>query len=220
MLPLIRMTWTLNRRLLFQFSPLFAMYLAQLVALQCGPEPAVFIFMFLAIATLTTAIVTLQGLTLPVEGFLLSLPVSRAQVVRAKYVTSLLGLAAGLALPLVTAWTAHGVAPTRVPALGPDSLGIVPLAGLLLALGLFYFLPFVYHFGPTKGLLFFALTLILLPAGALAWKGAHGCLEALLAFGNHILDHSPSTLAFSAGVLLFDFASLRLSIWAYRRRAL
>jgi len=113
MLPVIRMTWILNRRLLFQVSPLFAFYLTFLVGVQRTGDPTKFITMFMAIAGLATAIVTLQGLAIPVEGFLLSLPVSRTQVVRAKYFTSLCGLAAGLALPLFVAWTAHRVAQGR-----------------------------------------------------------------------------------------------------------
>ncbi len=220
MLPVIRMTWILNRRLLFQASPLFAFYLTFLVGVQRTGDPTKFITMFMAIAGLATAIVTLQGMAIPVEGFLLSLPVSRTQVVRAKYFTSLCGLAAGLALPLVVAWTAHRVAPTHVPGLSRDVLGLVALLGLFLAAGIFYFLPFVYHFGTSKGMMLFAVTLILFPAGALAWKGASGCLEVILAFGNRALDQPTFALGLGASGLIFGLVSLRLSVRSYQRRGI
>ena len=105
MLPLIKMAWVLNRRLLFQGSPIFAMYLAQLVVILHKGDVAPFIIIALFITYLSTAIVTLQGLTLPVEGFLLALPISRTQVVKAKYATSLMGLTIeGVVNPRLT-WT-------------------------------------------------------------------------------------------------------------------
>jgi len=220
MLPLIRMAWTLNRCLLLQAAPLFVLYLAVLILAQRGSDPVKFITVALAIACLCTAIVTLQGLTLPVEGFLLSLPVSRPQVVRAKYATSLAGLAAGLALPLVTGWSAHLVAPARVPALASEAVGLVALGGVFLALGIFLLLPFIYRLGPSKGLMAFTLTLIVLPAGALAWKGTNGCMDVLEAFGMRWLAHRPFALTVCAGLLLLGLASLSLSIRSYRRRAI
>ena len=117
MLPLMRMTWILNRRLLIGFSPVLAFYLAVLLKTQSMAEamPRPFIACFIGIASLITLIITFQGLTLDVEGFLLSLPVSRAAVVRNKYLTSLLGLMAGIALPLATSWIGHLFAPCSCP---------------------------------------------------------------------------------------------------------
>jgi len=218
MRPLIRMTWTLNRRLLIQFSPFLAFYLWALVNTQYEAKTMPFVPVFLFITCIVTAIITLQGLTLDVEGFLLSLPVARAQIVRTKYITSLLGLMAGVALPMATSWMAHFLAPSHVPAPSPGVLGIVGMWTILLAFGIFLFLPFVYHFGASKGFMFFAITAILIPSGGLAWKGLDG-VEAVLTFLHRVLAHPALALGISAGVLIFGFASLTLSTWSYRRRA-
>lgn len=218
MLPLIKMAWVLNRRLLFQGSPIFAMYLAQLVVILHKGDVAPFIIIALFITYLSTAIVTLQGLTLPVEGFLLALPISRTQVVKAKYATSLMGLTIGLALPLATAWIAHRLAPAWVPPASPTAMGIVALGGTFIALGIFLCLPLVYRFGPSNGLMTFTLLTILVPAGALLWKGANGCMDLLEAFGNRWLDQPLFALGVLIAVLLFGVGSLRLSEHSYRRR--
>jgi len=95
--------WIINRRLLFLFSPLLIFYLASFVRiLQRGGNPLAMAAILVFFATILTVITTLQGLFLPVEEFILSLPVSRSQIVRAKYLTSILGLVAGLVLPLLT----------------------------------------------------------------------------------------------------------------------
>lgn len=99
-----------------------------------------------------------------------------AQVVRAKYLTSLMGLAVGLALPLV------------------------------------------YRFGPSNGLMTFTLLTILVPAGALLWEGANGCMDLLEAFGNRWLDQPLFALGVLIAVLLLGVGSLRLSEHSYRRR--
>ena len=218
MLPLIRMTWAINRRLLLGFSPVLAFYLAMLVYAQRGSEGPPFAYYFSGITGLITLIITFQGLTMDVEGFLLSLPVTRAQIVRTKYFTSLLGLMAGVLIPLTTAWAAHFLAPSQVPAPSQAALCIVGLATLLYAFGIFLFLPFIHHFGPSKGFLFFALTVILIPAGGLTWKGLDGA-QNVLTFVHHVLARPSLALGISAGLLAFGFASLSLSTWSYRRRA-
>ena len=220
MLPLMRMTWILNRRLLIGFSPVLAFYLAVLLKTQSMAEamPRPFIACFIGIASLITLIITFQGLTLDVEGFLLSLPVSRAAVVRNKYLTSLLGLMAGIALPLATSWIGHLFAPRALPAPSPEALGIVGLAALLLALGIFLFLPFIHHFGPSKGFLYVSLAALVLPAAGLAWRGLDGA-EAVITFGKGLSNQTGLSLAIGAGALAFGWASMALSIWSYRRRS-
>lgn len=220
MLPLIKMAWVLNRRLLLHASPLFLFYLAQLVAVQHGGSIPLFTAFALVTTAVITTMITLQGLTLPVEGFLLALPISRAQVVKAKYATSLMGLAVGLALPLATAWIAHRVAPAWVPPASPTAMGIVALGAIFIALGIFLCLPLVYCLGPSKGLMSFTALTILLPAGALIWKGVNNGMDLLEAFGNRWLDQPLFALAVLVAVLILGIGSLRLSVEAYQRRPL
>jgi ABC-type transport system involved in multi-copper enzyme maturation permease subunit len=219
MLPLMRTTWVINRRLLLQFSPWLALYLGVLVFAQHEGDPVKMGGILFFLTTLITAIVTLQGLLLPVEDFMLSLPVSRAQVVRAKYLSSLLALAAGLALPLGTASLAHALVPGHVHALGREALGIGALAALYLAFGIFLFLPFIYRFGPARGFTAFTLTLFGIAAICLAWKGREACMRAIVEFSGHILDDRRFALAALAGVIAFGLASLHYATWTYRRKA-
>jgi hypothetical protein len=218
MFPLMHTAWIINRRLLFQFSPVLAIYLWALLSAQSTADASKTAMILVVFAALITSVVALQGLLLPVEDFILSLPVSRSQVVRAKYLACLLGLAAGLALPLLTAWIAHLVAPSRIPALSPDVLGIGGLAALHLALGIFLFLPFIYQFGPTRGISLFALSLVALLAGCVAWKGPEACTKILVDYGDRMLESWTFALAIGAGVAAFGLASLAFSIWTYQNK--
>ncbi len=218
MLPLIRMTWVTNRRLLLLMSPILVFYLSLMVYTQCTKNgidiPSIaFVIMFLLIIPST-----FQGLTFDVEAFLVSLPVTRAQLVRTKYLTSFLGLLAGLVLPIMVAWTAHALAPGRAAAPTPEELRSVGMLAIIDVFAIFVFLPFVHHFEPAKGILAFSLTVILALGGGLAWKGLEG-VEAGFYFFQRVLAHLPSALWMVAGVLAFGLASLSLSTWSYRRRA-
>ena len=220
MRPLIRMTWAVNRRFILGFSPVLLFYLGALVNTQMVSSilPRPFLMVFLGIMGLVTLIATFQGLTLDVDGFLLALPVTRAQVVRAKYLTCLFGLLVGVALPLGTAWIAHFLLPNRLPPPNPEALRGVGLATLIYASGIFLFLPFIHHFGPSKGFLFFALTVLLLPSVGLAWKGLDGA-EAMLTFLLRVIAQPTLALGLGVGVLAFGLASLSLSAWSYGRSA-
>ena len=218
MLPLMRTAWIINRRLLLQFSPWLALYLIMLVAAQREGDPLQMAVILMVFATLLTVIVTLQGLLLPVEEFILSLPVSRAQVVGAKYLSSLLGMAAGLALPLLTGFLAHALVPSQVHAFSREALGIAGLAAIGLTFGICLFLPFIYQFGPARGFTAFAITLVLVVATAVTWKGRWGCTKALLDFGNQILESRSFALGVIAGLLVFGLGSLAFSIWTYRQK--
>lgn len=218
MLPLLRMTWALNRRLLFWSSPLLAFYLCMLVYAQSGAGGPPYIIAFNIITSVVTLIITFQGLTLELDGFLLSLPVTRAQVVRTKYLTSLLGLAAGVAIPMSVSWMAHLLVPGRVPAPGPEALGMMRMTTLNFAFYIFLFLPFIHHFGPQKGFLLFSLTVILAPSAGLAWWGLDGA-ATLRAFFKRGFAEPWLALQIALGVGVMGLLSLTLSTWSYRRRA-
>ena len=217
MRPLIRMFWATNRRLLLMMSPLLVFYLALMVYTQFTRNGIDIPAMVFVITSLLIVVFTFQGLTFDVEAFLVSLPVTRSQLVRTKYLTSLLGLLAGLALTLAVAWLAHALAPGRAAAPTPEDLRSVGMLALLDAFAIFVFLPFVHHFEPSKGILAFSLTVILALSAGLAWKGLDGT-EAVFHFFQRALAQPPHALGIVAGVLAFGLASLGLSTWSYRRR--
>lgn len=211
MFSLMLTAWIINRRLLFQFSPWLIFFFTSLIVSRSGTG-------LVAFGTFLTIIVTLQGLFQPVEEFMLSLPVSRSQIVRAKYLISLLGLVVGLVLPPLTAWLAHLLAPAYVHVFSREALEIGGLAAIYLAFGIFLFLPFIYQFGPVKGFRFFSMILALFVAGCLAWKGIGACTQVFMDFNIHILESGTFAIALIAGVLVFGLASLSFSIWTYRQK--
>jgi len=102
--------------------------------------------------------------------------------------------------------------------LSHEALGIGGLAAISLTFGICIFLPFVYHFGPEKGFMYFSTTLVLFVAGCLAWKGIDAYIQGFMDFSSHILESRTFALAVIAGVLVFGLASLSFSIWTYRQK--
>ena len=217
MLPLIRMTWILNRRMLLQIAPVIALNLAVLLGLLGQGNPDAFLAGATGIVGLPLVIVLLQGLAGPGDEFLLALPVTPAQVVRARYLTSLLTLILGLALPLLAGMAAHDLVPAKVQLPAGEAITFLGLEALAYATAIFCFLPFVYAFGYAKGFILFACALALLVATALALKGAGGTLDLLVGLGYRALVNRSLALAFTVGVAVLGLASMGLSVWAYRR---
>lgn len=219
MLPLIRMNWVMNRRLLLQLLPLWGFYLWMGVRAQAQGAEDLVISTSLLIATLATLIVTLQGLLLPWEGFLLACPVSRAQVVQAKYATCWLALILGSALTPATLLLGHLVAPRLLPHLPGDLLAITALAALALGTGLAIFLPFIYRWGSTRGIQAFASLLVVGIGSALIWRGFEGSLAMVVNGASHLLAHPRLAWGAGAAVLGLTWGSLQLSIHSHERRA-
>lgn len=218
MLPLIRMTWATNRRLLLLMSPLLAFYLSVMVYHQCTKDGLDIPTTAFVIMELLIIVSTFQGLTFDVEAFLVSLPVSRAELVRARYLSSLLGLLAGLLLPLAVAGLVHVLLPGRAAAPSQTDLRSAGMLAIFDACGLLAFLPFIHAFEPSKGILAFAVTVVLALGGGLAWKGLDG-VAALFRFFQHALAQPQPILGILAGLLLLGLASLSMSTWAYARRS-
>jgi hypothetical protein len=218
MLPLIRMAWTVNRRQALALAPVLALMLALTVLKLAQGQPAKFLMGCLFSASLLGGLVAFQGLASDLEGFLLALPVSRRQVVRARYLTSLAALALGLALPLAAGAAAHALAPARVPAPGAETVALTGLLGLGLAAGLAAFLPFVYHFGSPKGPIVFMALLgaVCLVLGLVT--SADAVLEAVLRLLDRALDQRETALRLAGTVLVMVAASLAFSGWRYERR--
>lgn len=218
MRPLIRMTWATNRRLLLLMSPILAFYLSLMIYTQCTKNGVDIPSIAFVIMSLLIVVFTFQGLTFDVEAFLVSLPVTRRQLVRTKYLTSLLGLLAGLTLPLTVAWLAHALAPGHAAAPTPEELRSVGMLAIIDGFAIFLFLPFVHAFEPAKGILAFSVMVVLALGGSLAWWGLDGA-AAMFHFFQRTLAHPQPALGILAGLLAFGLLSMGLSTWCYRRRA-
>ena len=215
---LIRMTWATNRRLLLLMSPLLAFYLSLMVYTQITGNgvdlPAIaFTTMFLLLV-----VSTFQGPTFDVEAFLVSLPVTRSQLVRARYLTSGLGLLAGLALPLTVAGLAHTLLPGHAAAPTPQELRATVFLAIVDAVGLFVFLPLIHTFEPSRGILAFCIATVLALGGGLAWGGLDG-VAALFHFFQDVLARPLPSLAVGGCLLALGLVSLGVSILGYARRS-
>ena len=218
MLPLIRMAWTLNRRTALVCAPALALILAAAVLKLAQGDATKFMTSCLFSGSLLGGLVAFQGLASDTEGFLLALPVSRAQVVRARYLTSLVAVALGLALPLGACAVAHLAAPARVPALGAETVALAGVLALVLGAGLGAFLPFVYRFGTPKGPIVFMALLGLTCLVLAPFTTADDVLDAFVRLLNRVVEERAFGAAAAAAVAVFLGLSLTYATWAYGRR--
>lgn len=155
MLKLLRLHWVVNRRILLQITPLFALWLLLGFRSLRGevPQEGFFASICLMMATTLMAIVTLQGITHGVEPFLLALPIRRRDLVASAYLAGLGAGLAGLGLPLLVSL---GIPGLHLPS---GITGVLALLYALLGTGLFLLLPLRFRLGGEKGLTAFALLL-------------------------------------------------------------
>lgn len=188
MLNMLRLHWTVNRRLLLQVLPLFAFWLLLSLGSLKGevPKEGFFASICLMMGVTLTAIVTLQGITQGVEPFLLALPISRRQLTSSAYLAGLLAGLCGLSLPLLVALC--------VPRLAvPDGItGTLALLYALIGLGLFLLLPLRFLLGGEKGLTAFALLLGLMLLLVQLSVGLAEGFTRLGDLGLRILEHPKS----------------------------
>jgi CubicO group peptidase (beta-lactamase class C family) len=216
-LALIRMDWTLHRRTWARISPLVLLWLA---AAASGPGQLLG----------TTATLALLFVVMPlfpylrpdsIETFLWALPVSRTQIVVARYLASLIGLAAGLALPLALGCLCHAVgsAEFRHTPLADIAAGTT-LVGLVWCAALFLFLPFQFRFGGERGMGYFLASALLAGIALIlrfGWDFA-GLVQRFLTLGDTLLE-GKAILRLVLATLALGLASLGVSIHVYRRRA-
>ncbi len=215
MLALIRMDWTLNRRILLPLTPIFMLQVAMVFThgLQ-GLLAAAFMP-----AALLMLIPVFQNLNDSVEPFLLALPVSRTRIVLARYLTATAALTLTLAAFLILGGVGHRLGFLWAQDMRlPDLVTGLSLQGLFLATVLFLYLPFQFRFEGDLAVSLFAaslgagLGLIGLVAG---W---HGFQEGGLALLNRLLDDPAALARALALVPALGAISLGLSVHAYRRR--
>lgn len=160
------------------------------------------------------------GLLDRTETFLVGLPVTRSQMVKARYLATLLGLSLGTFLPLGLGVLVHALAPTTFRAVPADVWGVAALMLLGGALLAFAFLPLAFRFGGPRGAAVFSAGLLILVSGLLAWKGLLGLSDLVLAVSTPLLDHAPRAWGTAAGALGLGVASASLATRSYLRREL
>jgi|GEM_PF-6875234 len=206
---------TVNRRVLLLFSPWALIWIAGGLF---NSTSALLGGFMLGLVLSAFVMLTHEAMDPNLERFLLSLPVSRAQLVRESYLSGLLALLVGQSLPLLAIKVAHSLAPSRIPSLDPSAWGIAALGFLALATLVCLMLPFRFALGGPKGLMAFAITLVAGLAGLLAWKGLDGLMDGLLRVSERLLEHPAQGALGALGVLAFGVLSLALSVRFYSRR--
>jgi hypothetical protein len=205
-----------NRRMLLGFSPMALIWFA--VSLK-NTEAALLVGMMMALILSAFVMLAHEAMDPNLERFILSLPVSRAQLVGETYLSGLLALILGQNLPLLTLKVGHALAPVRIQALDPSTLGVAALIFLTLACLIFFMLPFRFALGGQKGLMTFSIILIALLAALFAWKGLGGVMEIVSTVGSRTLDHTGQAVLAALGVLALGGVSLMVSLLTYGRIA-
>lgn len=214
MFALIRMDWTLNRRILLQVSPLLVLWAG--LAIAHGLQ-GLLMASFLA-AAVAMLVPVFQNARESIEPFLLALPVSWAQIVVARYLGALMGL--GLAL---LAYGAFGAAGHALGFAWAQELRLPDLAvglgfqGLLLAIVLCLYLPFHVWFRGELASGIFAGTLACGLAPMLVVWGFAGTLARMMALLDRVTDGRTLARAGAAGLLPLALVSLAISLQATRR---
>ena len=215
MLALIRMDWTLNRRILLQMTPWFL--LQSLLAFAHGLR-GLLGASFMAAAVLML-IPVFQNLRNTVEPFLCALPVSRAQIVVARYLSVLAVLTLVSLAYLALGWAGHGIGYGWARDMVFQDLATgLALQGLLLATGLFLYLPFHFRFGGDLAVSLFACSLVVgvgLLLLAFGWRGVMDHGLTLLA---RFLDGGATRMGGIGACLGLGAVSLGISVPAYQRR--
>lgn len=164
--------------------------------------------------------VTFQGLMDRSETFLAGLPVTRAQVVQARYLASLAGLSFGAFLPLGFGLLLHLGLPGHFPVVPTEAWGVATLTLLAEALLLFAFLPLAFRHGGPKGAGLFSAGFVITLAAYLSWRGFQPAVEDLANLGGRILDLAPWTWGALILTLLLGLLSQALASKGYEKRGL
>ncbi len=211
MFALIRMDWTLCRPLLLRWSPVFLLTL--LASLSGSPMGLLGI---LPLAEFAMGYPLFHDLgPRSIEPYVCALPVSRGQIVAARYLSAMGALGGVLVLTLASAWAARGLGFRVLEGLPfRDAVSVLGLMGCLLSALLFLYLPFHFRFGGERGLGLFAATLLGCLLAALARFG----WQSVLRLDFHFMERAYFETGAALGWLALGAISLGLSMEAYRRR--
>lgn len=217
MLALIRMDWTLNRRMFIFMSPIFFLWTSGPIV---SPHIGMALFPIFLIASIAVflPLIPFLGPTSP-EAFLGALPVSRGQIVNARYLASLGTAALGLGLSsgLAAIFRNLGIPGMPVGLASGHLMGIAFLAALV-AGGIFLLLPFFFRFGGERGLGLWFAAMATIPAGLLIFFPWPELLEKLPDLLERLTQGGRPLALALLGTSALGIASWRISLHAYRRR--
>lgn len=220
MLALMRMDWTQNRRLILYLTPLWLMWGSYLFAPL--PDQAVLgarIFLGFVFPLVLSLLVMLQNHTRPIDDWLCALPVSRTQIVLARYTSTVLAILAGLLVPLLITLLTNALALKSLPRVPMHDylIGLVLVGGGLLAFSLF-FLPLYFRFGADKGLGILGAALV--SGGAfLFWRwGYEGCMQRFIDLLTRLMDEGTFRGWVMVSLALMAGLSILLSLRGYAPR--
>lgn len=214
MLALILRHGRVNRRVLLGFFPMALIWLAMSLR---GETAILLAGSLLGLILSAIVMLTHEAMDPNLERFILSLPVSRVQLVLETYLAGLLALALGQVLPFLMNELGRRLVPAYTVPVTSAAGGVAVMTFFVLACLIFLLLPFRFALGGPKGLLSFSICLVITLASLLAWKGVNGLMDAIDAMGGQILDHPASGLLVALGVMAFGGLSLTVSIRAYGR---
>jgi hypothetical protein len=203
-----------NRRVLLGFSPLALIWLAMSLR---GETAVLLIGTLLGLILSAVVMLTHEAMDPNLERFILSLPVSRVQLVWETYVAGLLALILGQVLPFLLNGLGRRLVPAYTVPVTPAAVGVAVMIFFVLACLTFFLLPFRFTLGGQKGLMSFSISVVIILASLIAWKGMNGLMHAIDTMGGLILDHPAFGLLGILGVMAFGGLSLAISIRTYGR---
>ena len=220
MLALMRMDWTQNRRMLFYLMPLWMLWGSYLFAPL--PDQAMLgarIFLGFLFPLVLSLLVMLQNHTRPIDDWLCALPVSRAQIVLARYASTALAILVGLLIPLLLTLLTNAMALKSLPRVPMHDylVGLGIDAAVLLVFG-WLFLPLYFRFGADKGLGILGAVIVSI-AGWLFWRwGYEGCMQRFMDLLTRLMDDGVFRGWILIGVAVLAGVSIAFSLWAYPQR--
>jgi hypothetical protein len=221
MFALIRMDWTLNRRLIFQLTPLWLLYGGYIFL---GGTRGILggCVMF---PTVLGLLLMFSELGSPIMPFVCALPVSRSRIVMARYLSALLTLTVGLVIPVMLGFLGQRLGWgfwkffNEIPA---SSMADVPALLILIALAfstvIFLYFPFHFRFGAERGLQIF----IILDIVALAtwtWLTGWDGVQRMHELAGQFLDNARWRFESALVVLLLGGISLLVSVQGFKQRS-
>ncbi len=220
MLALMRMDWTQNRRMLYYLTPLWMLW----VLCQFMPTPDRDVLMLriwtaFCFSLAFSLLVILQNHTRPIDDWLCALPVSRAQIVLARYANTALAILAGLLIPLLLTLLTNALKLRYLPQVPiHDYLIGLGIPGSFLLIFTLLFLPLYFRFGADKGIGILGAVVVSV-GGLLFWRwGYDGFMQRFIDLLTRLMDDGAFRGWMLMGIAVLAGGSIELSLWAYPQR--